>query len=155
MRASKSMKQLAKNLRKNQTDAERKMWRHLRNRALAGFKFRRQCPIGPYIVDFVCLEKMLIVEIDGGQHNENIQKDSRRTRHLESRGFKVLRFWNNEVLANIESVLDVIRTALISHPSSPTLLPEGEGGSKILVSGRQMAISDQTNHPLPSGRGLG
>lgn len=114
-------KQLSKNLRRNQPDAERKMWRHLKNRALTGFKFRRQCPIGPYIVDFVCFEKMLVVEIDGGQHAIQIQKDARRTEQLESRGFRVIRFWNNEVLANTESVLNTILTALLSSPPSPAV----------------------------------
>lgn len=123
----KNTKQLSKNLRKNQTDAEIKMWRHLKNRALAGYKFRRQCPIGPYIVDFVCFETMLIVEIDGGQHAIQIQKDARRTEQLESRGFRVLRFWNNEVLTSTESVLHTILTTLLSSPSSPALLSQGEG----------------------------
>lgn len=74
MRASKPMKRFAKNLCKNQTDAERKIWRCLKNRAMAGFKFRRQCPIGPYIVDFVGLEKMVVIEIDGGQHADQLEK---------------------------------------------------------------------------------
>jgi len=124
---AKITKQLSKNLRKNQTKAEIKIWRHLRNCALAGFKFRRQCPIGPYIVDFVCLEKMIVIEIDGGQHALHIQKDARRTGHLESREFRVIRFWNNEVLANTGYVLNAILAALLSSPSSPSLLPEGEG----------------------------
>lgn len=124
---AKITKQLSKNLRKNQTKAEIKIWRHLKNRALAGFKFRRQCPIGPYIVDFVCLEKMVVIEIDGGQHAEQMKIDARRTAYLKSRGFEVLRFWNNEVLANTDSILSVILATLVNIPSSPALLPEGEG----------------------------
>jgi adenine-specific DNA-methyltransferase len=125
------MKPFARNLRRNQSDAERRMWRHLKNRALSGFKFRRQCPIGPYIVDFVCLEKMIVIEIDGGQHAVHIQKDAQRTKNLAMRGFRVLRFWNNEVLANTESVLNTILTALLSSPSSPSLLPKGEGSMSL------------------------
>lgn len=139
-------KQLSKNLRKNQTDAEIKMWRHLKNRNLAGFKFRRQCPIGPYIVDFVCLEKMLIVEIDGGQHAIQIQKDARRTKNLEMRGFSVMRFWNNEVLAGMDSVLNAILMSLVSSPSSPTLLPRGEGSK---------ATDESYSEPVLSLEGAG
>jgi very-short-patch-repair endonuclease len=120
------MKQLARILRRHQTDAEKQIWRHLRNRGLAGFKFRRQYSVGPYVVDFVCLERWLVVEIDGGQHMEQQQKDERRTASLESHGFRVVRFWNNDVLQNIETVLSVILDAL-NAPSSPALLPEGEG----------------------------
>ena len=98
----------AKSLRGNQTDAEWRLWQALRRRRFAGYKFRRQHPLGNYIVDFVCYEKKLIVEADGGQHAEQTQYDSDRTRWLESQGFKVLRFWNNEILANTESVLEVI-----------------------------------------------
>lgn len=126
---AKITKQLSKNLRQNQTKAEVRIWRHLKNRALAGFKFRRQCPIGPYIVDFVCLEKMIVIEIDGGQHAEQTHRDARRSQYLKSRGFEVLRFWNNEVLANTDSVLSVILTTLVNSPSSPSLLTMGEGSN--------------------------
>lgn len=97
---------LARNFRKNQTIQERKLWNLIRNNQL-GVKFKRQHPIGDYIVDFVCREKWLIIELDGSQHNEdeNILKDNQRTKYLESRGFKVLRFWNNDVDNNIESVI--------------------------------------------------
>ena len=123
-------KQLSKNLRQNQTKAEARMWRHLKNRTLAGFKFRRQCPIGSYIVDFICFEKMIVIEIDGGQHAMRIQKDAQRTKYLEARGFRVIRFWNNEVLADTESVLNTILTVLLSSSSSPTLLPLGKGSKE-------------------------
>ncbi len=120
------MKQLARILRRNQTDAEKQIWKHLRNRRLAGYKFRRQYSVGPYVVDFVCLERWLVVEIDGGGHMEKLQKDERRTASLESHGFTVVRFWNNDVMQNTESVLNVILEVL-NVPSSPTLLPEREG----------------------------
>lgn len=133
--------QLSKNLRKNQTKAEIKIWRHLKNRALAGFKFRRQCAIGPYIVDFVCFEKMVVIEIDGGQHAEQLKEDARRTACLKSRGFEVLRFWNNEVLANTDAVLSAILTALVNSPSSPALLLEGEGSNVVDGSSSELTLS--------------
>jgi len=98
-------KQIAKKLRKSLTEAERLLWSYLRNRQL-GVKFRRQEPIGRYIVDFVCFEKKLVVEVDGGQHGGSY--DDERDRWLNMQGFRVLRFWNNEVLKNIEGVLEVI-----------------------------------------------
>jgi very-short-patch-repair endonuclease len=97
-----------KNLRKNQTDAETLLWRRLRNRQLEGFKFRRQHSFDPYIVDFVCIEKRLIVELDGGQHALAVEADEHRTKFLEQKGFRVVRFWNNEVLGNTEAVLERI-----------------------------------------------
>ena len=120
------MSPLARTLRRNQTEAEKRLWRHLRNRGLAGHKFRRQYPIGPYIADFVCLKQRLIIEADGGQHMEQVAADERRTEFIESLGFKVLRFWNNDVLQDTEVVLSVILSEL-NAPSSPALLPEGEG----------------------------
>ncbi|MBC7109313.1 MAG: endonuclease domain-containing protein [Methanomassiliicoccales archaeon] len=112
---------LARKLRREMTEAERLLWYHLRNRRLAGFKFRRQVPIGPYIVDFLCPEKRVIVEIDGGQHNfpDERSRDLERTRFLESKGYKVLRFWNNEVLGNPEGVLSVILEACQGSSSTP------------------------------------
>jgi very-short-patch-repair endonuclease len=102
----------AKSLRKQQTDAERLLWRQLRDRRFAGYKFRRQVAIGHYIADFVCLKYLLIVEVDGGQHLEQRRYDETRTRYLESQGFRVMRFWNNEVLGNIAGVLDALTLAL-------------------------------------------
>ena len=95
----------AREMRKNFTDAELKLWKRLRNRLTDGEKFRRQQPIGKYIVDFVCAERKLVVEVDGGQHSENVAYDSERTAWLESQGYCVLRFWNNEVLVDVEIVL--------------------------------------------------
>ena len=101
---------LARNLRKNMTKQERALWKLLRNSNLNNCKFRRQYPLGNYIVDFVCLEKFLIIEIDEGQHNqdENIKYDNERTKYLENRGFKVLRFWNNDIDLNINGVYEEI-----------------------------------------------
>jgi very-short-patch-repair endonuclease len=103
----------ARLLRKNQTDVERLLWKHLRNRQLHNHKFRRQLPIEPYIADFVCLELKLIIELDGGQHADQIAYDEQRRIALEQRGFKVLRFWNNEVIENLSGVLEAIRLVVL------------------------------------------
>ena len=112
----------ARRLRSQPTDAERLLWRHLRLRQLDDHKFRRQRAIGPYIVDFACLERKLIVEVDGGQHAAQhaaaqVSYDRDRTEWLRSRGYKVLRFWNNDVLRDVGSVLEVIRQNLEEPPS--------------------------------------
>jgi len=99
--------QLARNLRKNQTDAEQVLWLQFRNRRFLNYKFRRQFVIEPYIVDFVCLDLKLIIELDGSQHNEEV--DAERTLFLTQLGFKVVRFWNNDVFTNLEGVLEKIR----------------------------------------------
>jgi very-short-patch-repair endonuclease len=107
----------AKRLRREMTGAERKLWGALRCSRLEGAKFRRQQPIGPFIADFVCQERRLIIEADGGQHAENIT-DDRRTAFLESKGYRVLRFWNNDILSNIDGVAQVIAAALSTpHPA--------------------------------------
>jgi len=105
---------LAKRLRRGQTEAEKMLWAKLRNKQLDGVKFRRQQPVGIYVVDFVSFEKKLIVEIDGGQHNEvpARERDERRTRWLEEEGFSVMRFWSNDVLLNLGGVLTKISEAL-------------------------------------------
>ena len=102
----------ARDLRKNSTDAERLLWKHLKTKQLDGLKFRRQEQIGRFIADFVCFEKRLIVEADGGQHAQEAEKDEERTTWLNAQGFTVLRFWNNEILLNIEGVIDVIKRHL-------------------------------------------
>lgn len=96
---------VARRLRRNSTDTERLIWQRLRGRRLGGFKFRRQRPISGYVVDFVCMERMLVVEIDGGQHEWRAAQDERRTVALEAAGFRVVRFWNNDVMADIDGVL--------------------------------------------------
>ena len=102
------MRQRAQRLRAEPTDAERALWVRLRRRQVLGHKFRRQQPVGPYIVDFVCLEKRLVVEVDGSQHIEQRSYDEARTVWLESQGYRVLRFWNNEVLKETDVVVEVI-----------------------------------------------
>lgn len=99
---------LARILRRNQTTQEYKVWQLLRNSQFRNLKFRRQYPIGDYIVDFICKEKKLIIEIDGGQHNktEIIVIDEERTRYLESKGYKILRFWNNDIDNNLKGVYE-------------------------------------------------
>jgi len=115
------MRRYARSLRKNQTDAEGLLWSRLRRRQVAGFKFRRQHQVGLYICDFACLDGMLVVELDGSQHAENLDYDKRRDWFLRSAGFQVLRFWNSDVLGRTEEVLDTIYAALDgrSDPSAP------------------------------------
>ena len=113
------MHQLAKILRKNMTNAERILWQRLRNRQLGGFKFRRQKPMGPYIVDFVCLEKKIIVEVDGGQHAQQISADTAREDSLRKMGYKILRFWNHDVLSDTNAVLERILEDLKEITPSP------------------------------------
>jgi very-short-patch-repair endonuclease len=108
----KSTTEKARALRKRSTEPETLLWRHLRAKGLGGLKFRRQEPIGNYIVDFVCFDRSLVVEIDGGQHLREEAEDAERTSWLQDQGFKVLRFWNNDVMKNIEGVLRVIRDNL-------------------------------------------
>jgi very-short-patch-repair endonuclease len=103
---------LARNLRDKQTDAERNLWSKLRRSQLNGVKFRRQQPVGDYIVDFISFEKRLIIEIDGSQHIESTMNDSVRTEYLESQGYQVIRFWNTDIMQNIEDVIDEILITL-------------------------------------------
>jgi len=122
------IKQRARALRYNPTEAERLLWRQLRFWQIDGYKFRRQQPLGHYIVDFVCLGKRLVVEVDGGQHAEQQMKyDSERDVWLAAQGFSVLRFWNNEVLKNIDGVKEIILNKL---RSTPFLNSSPQGGSR-------------------------
>ena len=118
-------KTFARSLRANQTDAERRLWSQLRARQFHGLKFRRQHPVGPYIVDFCCLEPRLIVELDDGQHADATRNDEVRTHWLSLQGYRVLRFWNHEALIETPAVLEAIHLAI-----SPLTLPlslEGRG----------------------------
>jgi very-short-patch-repair endonuclease len=109
----------ARMLRRDMTDAERRLWSALRHRRIAGHKFRRQHPVGPYILDFACVEMRLAIEADGGQHADS-ERDLHRTAWLEGEGWRVLRFWNNDILGNIEGVAARILEALeIPHPPTP------------------------------------
>ncbi len=125
----------AKTLRQTMTDAEQLLWRHLRAHRLYGQKFRRQQPLGPYVVDFVHFGDRLIVEADGGQHNGS-DRDPVRDAWLEQQGFRVMRFWNNDILRNPEGVLATILAALAQPaPPLPQPLPrEGGRGAISLVT---------------------
>ena len=103
----------ARELRGRMTDAEALLWMLLRNRRIAGAKFRRQHPMGRYILDYYCIDKMLCIELDGGQHGDNVFYDQRRDNWLQSQGIRVLRFWNNQMLVETEAVLEVIYQAII------------------------------------------
>jgi very-short-patch-repair endonuclease len=116
---------IAQKLRNTATDAERLLWRHLSRRQLGGYKFSRQMPVGPYICDFMCRQAQLAIEVDGGQHDARERIDQARTKYLAREGFRVLRFWNNEVLENTEGVLIRILQALDSPPPQP--LPQAGG----------------------------
>ncbi|MFA4995031.1 MAG: endonuclease domain-containing protein [Bdellovibrionales bacterium] len=108
----------ARLLRVKTTDAENKLWQALRSRQLSGYKFRRQHPIERFIADFACVEHHVIVEADGGQHNES-RRDERRTKILNKKGWRVLRFWNDEILTNIDGVVESIKTSLLEDPPHP------------------------------------
>ena len=113
----------AKALRRQMTEAEKKVWHGLRGRQTQGYRFRHQVPLGRFIVDFVCHEARLIIEIDGGQHEPSSEKEIRRTRFLETEGYHVLRFWNNEVLENPSGVQTVIAQHLHRHHPHPNPPP--------------------------------
>ena len=118
--------QIPQELRKHATDAERLLWQYLRGQQL-GVKIRRQHPFNNYVLDFVCLQNKLVIELDGGQHAEAATKDEVRTRALAKSGFRVLRFWNNQVFQETEAVIETIVAAIAEthpHPSPPL---EGEG----------------------------
>lgn len=124
---------IAKCLRREMTYAERVLWREVRAHRFAGFKFKRQEPLGLYVVDFVCYQARLIVELDGGQHALQQEADAQRTRWLESRGFRVLRFWNNDVFSNIAGVMHEIERSLVS-PLSPSPRPSPVKGEGVLTA---------------------
>ncbi|MGO8952696.1 MAG: endonuclease domain-containing protein [Rhodomicrobium sp.] len=117
----------ARELRGASTDAERKLWKHLRNRQLEGMKFRRQVPLFGFYADFFCESANVVVELDGGQHSSQTEWDVKRTKVLQEAGILVLRFWNNEVIENIEGVLaEIVRITKAASPH-PVPLPMGEG----------------------------
>jgi very-short-patch-repair endonuclease len=109
----------ARRLRRDSTDCERILWDRLRRRSLDGIKFRRQHPLGPYVLDFFCEEARVGIELDGGGHDEDEQRlrDARKARHAEERGIRILRFWNTDVLQNVDGVLETILRAV--RPPSP------------------------------------
>jgi len=119
---------LQRTLRNSMSDAEQALWHLLRRRQISGLKFRRQHPFDDYILDFVCLEKKLVIEVDGGQHGQQAGYDENRTQKLQAAGFRVLRFWNNEALKEIESVRERIWLAVQELESHPPLSLPLEGG---------------------------
>ncbi len=130
-----------KKLRENATDAERKLWHHLRRKQVNDLRFRRQYRLGAYIVDFVCLPARLVIEVDGGQHDTQGARDGVRTAWLTSQGFRVIRFWNNEVLGSIEGVLHVVGEQLaLATPPPPAPSREGRGGESVIL--RQARLDD-------------
>ncbi len=118
--------QRGRELRAQMTDAEVHLWMRLRRNQLGGHYFRRQVPVGPYIADFLCVKAHLIVEVDGSQHLTNVMWDQDRTAWLKSRGYRLLRFWNNDVLQRTDGVLETIQAALIEAPTLPS--PVNGGG---------------------------
>jgi len=126
-------RQFVRTLRKRMTDAERRLWYYLRDRRLGGWKFRRQYPVGPYIVDFICPEKNVVIEVDGGQHAENEEMDLQRSAYLNKMGYRVFRFWNNQVLQETEAILEAILAILAegkqNSPSPQPSPPLGERGT--------------------------
>ena len=158
----------ARALRRSATEAEKKLWWHLRRKLpLEGTYFRRQVPLGPYFADFACLKHRLVIELDGGQHTtpEAQRRNAERTRFLEAQGFRVLRFWNDQVFSEIESVIETIHAAvkdmatLTPDPSLPLRGPQGRGeafhGSKDAAPsvGEGMRLADQRLRSSPQGRG--
>ncbi len=153
-----NLSRFKKDLRKNQTDAEQILWKHLRGRRFLGWKIRRQHTLQGYIVDFVCLERKIIIELDGGQHAKRKTYDAIRTRILERDGYKVIRFWNNDVMHHLDDVLlSILNTPHPAYgrciPLKPWrrgTLPQGERWSarpNALSSPENTAFSD-TPHPL-------
>ena len=118
---------LARRLRQNMTEAEKNLWHQIRANKLHGLSFRRQHPIGRYIADFACIPAMLVVEVDGGQHNES-QRDAVRDAYMKQQGWRVLRFWNNQINENLSGILEaIVETAHSNHPLPNPPPPAGEG----------------------------
>ncbi len=121
-------REFARHLRRHMTESEIALWRHLRAHRLNGEKFRRQQALGPYVVDFVHFGARLIVEADGGQHDGS-PHDEQRDAWLRAQGFRVMRFWNNDIMGNLEGVLETVMAAVAAAPSPPAPLPRGERGA--------------------------
>ena len=120
----------ARHMRRSFTDAELRLWQLLRGRHLAGFKFRRQHPFGAYIADFICLDKRLVIEVDGSQHQEQTRYDSKRTEDFEAAGYTVLRFWDSDVLLRTNDVMQAVYNALHGTPHpNPLPVRAGRGNS--------------------------
>jgi very-short-patch-repair endonuclease len=136
---------LARELRKNLTDTERWLWGRLRGKQFGDFKFRKQAPIGRFVVDFVCFERKLVVELDGDQHARIVEEDNSRTQWLNSQGFRVIRFWNHEVFEDVDMVMETIWLGLqtpprlsLPHEENPPTFPShtrGEGKNSVSSHG--------------------
>ncbi len=124
------MRDIARSFRKQPTPAETRLWQVLRNSQLGGYRFYRQFVIGPFIVDFCCRKKGLIIELDGGHHSAAKEHDESRTEYVNQFGFVVLRFWNGEIFRNLENVLEVIRLNLSTLPVCPHPGPLPKGGGR-------------------------
>ena len=120
----------ARRLRNQSTDAERLLWRHLRRRQLSGFRFRRQVPVGGYVADFACMDAKLVIELDGGQHQEQATRDARRDARINVKGYRVVRFWNNQVFEETTAVLEVILRELLALRPHPDLPPQAREGTQ-------------------------
>lgn len=151
------MIQRARQLRRSQTPHEQELWQELRAKRFSGFKFRRQAPIGRYIVDFVCFAQKVIIELDGSQHQDNEDYDAARDQWLTEQGFSVLRFWNNQWTQQREAVLEVVWQKLNDHfHPLPNPSPMKGEGLKPLPTAEPLASTEQPNSPLsPCGRGAG
>ena len=122
----------SRELRANMTDAERRLWACLNARKVSGIRFNTQFPIGPFICDFVSRGAKLVIEVDGGQHSDSERADAARTRHIEQQGYRVIRFWNNDVLGNIDGVVAEIERVLADTPSpNPSRKREGDDGAPL------------------------
>jgi very-short-patch-repair endonuclease len=147
--------QRSRDLRTHATDAERKLWSILGNCRLAGVRFNRQVPIGPFICDFVARSRKLIVEADGGQHSEALDYDHRRTAFLTARGYHLIRFWNNDILENLEGVAQAINEALTLTPPAGAGGEEprsGEGEGRSIGEAPALPRSAAPSRPLPLRR---
>ncbi|PYB77283.1 endonuclease domain-containing protein [Rhizobium wuzhouense] len=148
----------ARRLRSTSTDAERKLWRHLWRIPIDGSHFRRQVPIGPYFADFACHQIGLIIELDGSQHGTDVGlvRDAARTAFLEAQGYKVMRFWNVEVLTELEAVLDTIYAAVREREKLLELHPEAsplrQTFAKLVASTKQANLQNAEDHPTPELR---
>ena len=139
---SKIQKQNAKNMRNSPAPAEAILWLYLRKSGLNGLKFRRQQPVGTYVVDFLCCSKKIIIELDGGQHSENQEYDNIRDEFLKKEGYKVIRIWNNHIFNNIEGVIEYIKTCVESptRKSEISTLPSREGSGAVFPSFEERGV---------------
>jgi len=143
----------ARSLRRTDADAEMRLWHALRSRQLTGWKFRRQHPVGPFVADFVCLAASIVIEVDGAHHAEQRAKDDARTRFIESKGFRVIRFDDGQVLKELEAVLEVIRLALDAAPH-PNPLPASGARERVGMDASAESTMP-TEEPSPRLRGFG